>query len=69
MDVKATFSGHSRKSILENCESGEDATQEAYDSALEEDDLPKYIRTMLAEQQDILKDSHDEIKALRDYTD
>src|SRR4051812_25310075 len=25
MDVKATFSGNSRKSVLENCEFGEDA--------------------------------------------
>ena len=66
MDVKATFSGHSRKSVLENCEFGEDAAQNAYDSALEEDDLPKHIRTMLSEQQSILKTSHDEIKSLRD---
>ena len=69
MDVKATFSGHSRKSVLENCEFGEDAAQNAYNSALEEDDLPKHIRTMLSEQQGILKGSHDEIKALRDSTD
>jgi len=37
MDIKATFSGSSRKSILENCEYGEDAAQKAYRSALSSD--------------------------------
>ena len=66
MDVKAAFSGHSRKSVLENCEFGEDAAQKAYKSALSEEDIPKHIRLMLSEQKDALKVSHDEIKTLRD---
>src|SRR4051794_19256532 len=37
MDVKATFSGNSRKSVLENCEFGEDAAQKAYKTALASD--------------------------------
>ena len=37
MDVKAAFTGHDRKSILENCEFGEDAAQKAYKMALASD--------------------------------
>lgn len=66
MDVKAAFTGHSRQTVLENCEFGEDAAQRAYEAALSEDDLPAFLRQILTEQQRRLKASHDEIKALRD---
>ena len=65
MDVKAVFTGNSRHSILANCEHGEDAAQNAYKEALE-GDLPAYIRTTLEAQKQMLKASHDRIKALRD---
>jgi uncharacterized protein (TIGR02284 family) len=65
MDVKAVFTGHDRKTVLSNCEDGEDAAQEAYKTALEQDHIPAYIRTMLAEQKERLKGSHDEITTLR----
>lgn len=68
MDVKAAFTGHDRKAILANCEYGEDAAQKAYKSAIEEEDLPQHIRTMLSEQQEALKASHNKIKQLRDST-
>lgn len=67
MDVKAVFSGHDRKTILENCETGEDAAQKAYTSALRETELPAYIRTMISLQKEDLKLSHDKIKYLRDF--
>ncbi|MCR8558103.1 PA2169 family four-helix-bundle protein [Mucilaginibacter sp. BJC16-A38] len=66
MDIKAVFSGHDRKTVLANCEAGEDAAQKAYTSALREDELPAYIRTMISQQRDSLKLSHDRIKYLRD---
>ena len=65
-ELKAAFSGHSEKSILEECESGEDAIKKAYKSALDDDDLPAYLRDILEDQLSTLRDSHDEIKALRD---
>lgn len=65
MDVKATFTGHDRKTVLNNCEFGEDAAQKAYKMALKED-LPAYLHNLVAAQQEQLKQSHDEIKALRD---
>ncbi len=66
MDVKATFSGNSRKSILENCEFGEDAAQKAYRTALDDDDLPMECRELVRKQQQTLKVSHDKIKMMRD---
>ncbi|RFM30152.1 PA2169 family four-helix-bundle protein [Deminuibacter soli] len=65
MDIKAIFTGNDRHAVLENCEAGEDAAQKAYTAALESDVLPAYIRQMLQEQQDALRQSHDEIKSLR----
>lgn len=66
MDVKSVFTGHDRHAVLENCEAGEDAAQKAYRSALSEDTLPGYLRELLTQQQQTLRESHDEIKALRD---
>ena len=65
MDVKALFTGHDRKAVLENCEFGEDAAQKAYTTALRSEDLPAYLGEMLNTQQKVLKDSHDEVKAMR----
>ncbi|MES2446181.1 MAG: PA2169 family four-helix-bundle protein [Bacteroidota bacterium] len=66
MDVKAIFTGHDRKTILNNCEFGEDAAQKAYKMALEEEGLSADLRSLITEQKADLRVSHDEIKALRD---
>ena len=66
MDVKAVFGGHDRHAILSNCEAGEDAAQRAYKTALDNESLPAFIRDLLIQQQQTLRESHDEIKALRD---
>ena len=67
MDVKATFTGNSRQTILENCEFGEDAAQRAYESALKSDaELPADVRQLIANQKSSLKTSHDVIKKYRD---
>lgn len=66
MDVKAVFTGHNSHTVLENCEFGEDAAQKAYETALAEKNLPAFLREMISMQQQILKDSHDEVKSLRD---
>jgi uncharacterized protein (TIGR02284 family) len=67
MDVKAVFTGHDRKTVLENCEFGEDAAQKAYDAALQEHNLPSDVLALLAQQKQALKTSHDKIKMLRDF--
>jgi uncharacterized protein (TIGR02284 family) len=66
MDVKAVFTGHDRHAVLANCERGEDAAQSAYKDALGENNIPGYLRTTLEAQKQILRASHDRIKALRD---
>jgi len=66
LEVKAAFSGHSEKSILEECEFGEDAIKKAYESALDNEYLPNYIKDILREQQVYLLEAHDEIRSLRD---
>ncbi len=67
MDLKVTFSGNTRQSILENCEFGEDAAQKAYDSALKSDaEIPADVRQLITNQKSSLKTSHDVIKKYRD---
>ncbi|WP_432713725.1 PA2169 family four-helix-bundle protein [Pedobacter sp.] len=66
MDVKAVFTGHDRKTILNNCEFGEDAAQKAYKTALEQEDLSANLRELISEQKAELRASHDQIKGLRD---
>ncbi|MEO6729695.1 MAG: PA2169 family four-helix-bundle protein [Ferruginibacter sp.] len=64
MDLKAMFSGKDRHAILANCETGEDAAQKAYREALHEN-LPHFLHEMISIQKEVLRESHDEIKALR----
>lgn len=67
MDVKATFTGHDRQAVLENCEFGEDAAQKAYKMALASDaEIDAETRQLITSQQSSLKNSHDIIKKYRD---
>jgi len=66
MDVKAVFTGHDRHTVLANCERGEDAAQKAYQDALDSKELPGYLLDMIYDQQQMLRASHNEIKAFRD---
>lgn len=67
MDVKATFTGSDRKTILDSCEFGEDAAQRAYDAALASDEeMSADIRDLIVSQQQSLKNSHDLIRKYRD---
>ncbi len=66
MEVKISFSGNDRKAVLASCEYGEDAAQKAYTSALESDDLSTEVRSVIIDQQEVLRRSHDRIKQLRD---
>ncbi|MES2417841.1 MAG: PA2169 family four-helix-bundle protein [Bacteroidota bacterium] len=67
MDLKAIFTGPDRKTILSNCEFGEDAAQNAYKMALNEDGLSADLRSLITEQKAQLRASHNEIKRLRDF--
>ena len=67
MDLKAAIAGKDRKTILENCEFGEDAAQKAYDTALNSDtEFEPSLRDLIVKQKAALKSGHDEVKKLRD---
>ena len=67
MDVKNTFTGADRESILDSCEFGEDAAQKAYNEAMETDaEMDADTRQLIMKQKNSLKSSHDIIKKYRD---
>lgn len=67
MDIKAAVTGKNRKSILSSCEAGEDVALNGYEIALKTDaELSADLRQIIISQQQNVKASHDEIKALRD---
>jgi uncharacterized protein (TIGR02284 family) len=67
IDVKATFSGKDRQTLLNSCEFGEDAAQKAYKAALASDaEISAETRNIITDQQSSLKTSHDLIKKYRD---
>jgi uncharacterized protein (TIGR02284 family) len=67
LDIKATFSGHDRKSILEECERGEDAIKKAYRDALAYDSgLSPDLKQLVSQEEEGIFSAHDKIKALRD---
>lgn len=67
MDLKSTVAGKDRKTILDNCEFGEDAAQKAYDMALNADaEYEPSLRDLIVRQKTTLKSGHDEVKKLRD---
>jgi len=67
MDVKATFTGDDRKSVLEECERGEDAIKKAYQDALSPDSgLPPEFTEIVSRQREGIIAAHNQIKALRD---
>ncbi len=63
--VRGTLSGYSDKSLLDECERGEDAALARYRKALKQT-LPSDIRTAIERQRDGVQRNHDQIKALRD---
>ncbi|WP_312207612.1 PA2169 family four-helix-bundle protein [Epilithonimonas hominis] len=66
MDVKSAFAINDRASVLSACESGEDAAQKAYKSAIDDEDVMEETKVLLRQQKESLRTSHDKIKALRD---
>lgn len=67
MRVKSVFSVNDRISILESCETGEDAALKAYDMALASDaEMSTEVRQTLLEHKSSLTNDHDQIKKLRD---
>jgi uncharacterized protein (TIGR02284 family) len=64
--AKAAMTGHDTKAVLSECERGEDYAKSRYAKALEEDELPSDVRSLITNQYDGVVANHDRIKALRD---
>lgn len=66
MDLKVTFSSNPNYSLLDICEKGEDAMLKAYQEALKNPETltPDDLNLLIAQQQ-IVKKTHDLIKAKR----
>lgn len=70
LEVKSSFTGHDRKTVLEECERGEDAIKKVYEKALAPDSgLPPEFTEIVSRQQQGIIAAHDRIKALRDSQD
>lgn len=65
MDVKAAFMGHDREIILANCEAGENAAQQAYQTALETAGLATDLQNLLRAQQAQLQTAQQQIRLLK----
>lgn len=64
-EMVAAVTGHDDHDILAECERGEDHAKEVYSKALE-DNLPADIKAMIERQFASVKETHDEIRNLRD---
>ena len=67
IDLKAAITGKDDEAILNECERGEDSAKESYNDALQEQ-LPANVREVIERQAASIRDKHDRIKALRDFT-
>lgn len=66
MDVKKTFAASDRQSVLNSCEFGEDAAQNAYEQAIGEEGVLAPAVALITNQKTHLLASHDHVKQLRD---
>ncbi|MCK8492672.1 MULTISPECIES: ferritin-like domain-containing protein [Spirosoma] len=64
IDIKSAVTGKNRDTILSSVEFGENAAVEAYQDAIEKDNIPAYIKEDLQKQLSELKGAHEKIKAL-----
>lgn len=62
VDVKAAFGGGDYDDILQTCEFGEEAAQQAYTYALEDENLDSTSRDLILAQKRLLKTSEEKIK-------
>ncbi len=66
MDVKAALTGKDRKAILNSCEYGEEAAQDTYDEALDNDleHLSAEQQTIILAQKSLLRADLEHVKEL-----
>lgn len=65
IDIKSAITGKDRDTILSSVTFGENAAVEAYESAIEKDHLPAYVKEDLSKQLSELKTARDKMEALK----
>lgn len=65
IDIKAAVSGKDRDTVLSSVEFGENAAVEAYEEAIDDEDIPHYVKDVLQNQLTELRQSLEQVKALR----
>ena len=65
IDIKAAVSGKDRDTVLSSVEFGENAAVEAYEEAIDDEDLPHYVKDVLQNHLTELRTSLEQVKALR----
>jgi uncharacterized protein (TIGR02284 family) len=64
MDLKNAFTGNEKESILASCETGESAAQKCYAHALDDEELPDDVSSMIREQKHSIDASREEMRRL-----
>ncbi|RYF92157.1 MAG: PA2169 family four-helix-bundle protein [Chitinophagaceae bacterium] len=65
MNVRTVFTGKSKLGILQNCELSEDASLDAYRTAIQCEDMPDFLREIISDQLDSLLHAHDLVGRMR----
>ncbi|ALD20770.1 PA2169 family four-helix-bundle protein [Hymenobacter sp. DG25A] len=66
INLKGALTSKDNKSILSECERGEDYAKTAYQTALKAQELPGTLKTVIEKQYQGVQEAHNNIKAMRD---
>lgn len=66
INLKGALTSKDNKSILSECERGEDYAKTAYQTALKAQELPGTLKTVIEKQYQGVQEAHNNIRAMRD---
>jgi uncharacterized protein (TIGR02284 family) len=65
VDLKNALTGGDDKAVIDEVERGEDHIKERFEDALDDDDLPPNVRTVVARAYQSVKADHDEVSRIK----
>jgi len=69
INIKSAVTGADENAVIAECERGEDSAVSNYQDALNDQNLPADIRSIVERQYTQIKDAHDRVRALERATD
>ena len=69
INIKSAVTGADENAVIAECERGEDSAVSNYQDALNDQNLPTDIRSIVERQYTQIKDAHDRVRALERATD